>query len=161
MEVDSNYTELVVHGSSQEVKLASPGGGRDIYAEDIQRVLTKFRRSAASLMFAQAELEDRQMVNQEHVMALFQVYAQAQRALQESTEQRARAALLDTRSEIVTGTLELVTATADGIKNDVELGVNAAVHQKLGVSFTPVKVAANERMQALSAVLGEQLTATM
>lgn len=61
-------------------------------------------------------------MNQDHVMGLFQVYAQAQRDLQESTEMRVHNALVETRNEIATSTPELVTATAQGTKSDVELG---------------------------------------
>lgn len=39
--------------------------------------------------------------------------------------------------------------------------MNAALHETLAISFAPVESAANERMQALSVVLREQLTTTM
>lgn len=50
MEVNSSCTNLVVHGSDQEIEHASSGAGQDVLAEDIQRILIDFRQGAAALV---------------------------------------------------------------------------------------------------------------
>lgn len=70
-------------------------------------------------------------------------------------------ALVETRNKIATSLWELFAASGQGIKSNVELGVNAHLLEKMAVSFAQLESNSNERVQAMPIVLSKQLTPAM
>ncbi|GAB9477794.1 splicing factor U2af large subunit, partial [Globisporangium polare] len=101
---DPRAGQIVVHGlkagTSTEVTCTSfePGDGHE-YDASVEQILVEFRRQAHALMGAQIQLHNRQTVNQEQVLSIFQFFSEAQVAIQQQNEFRLQSALADSQAQ--------------------------------------------------------------